>query len=1696
MKIQFRILMTILVVMTIPNALADVSDISVHPSNIEIGDDVTAIVSANEGDNVSITLAYSNKTVKYTSEIKAIPLGVKNTSFTISGIYFDSVGQYIVGTLLDNMSANISANITVNPITSPTLYNPLSPTNKSPITITGSSKANRTINVSVNGAFAGTTTANEDGNFSLSINLNEGINTITAIASNNVGTSNESAPVIVILDTTAPNLSDLTPSGTISDNTPLLSAKVTDTGSGVNASSVVMTLNGTTLPATYNATTEIVSYQVTTTLTDGTYTLEVSATDNAGNSANANSTFTVDATAPTLSDLSPSGTIYDNTPLLSAKVTDTGSGVNASSVVMTMDGAKVNAVFNSTTGIVAYTPAKALSYGVHNFTVSASDEVGNSATNTSTFTIEKGPNVTITSPTNGLKTNTPNITVTGSTEANATVEVFVNGMSAGNTRADLNGSFTILVNLTIDGEYTIFAIATDEAGHTGDNSNAVNVTLDTIPPNPPTLDPLPSLVNTLKITVSGTSEVGTTVEVFVNDVSSATTTTDSEGKFSVLVDLKDRYNNITARATDEAGNIGNFSASKVVEVDIDPPVVTIYPPLPPAVNTTPITISGIVKSKNSRSVEANARVEFFVSGVLSATTTTDSEGYFSASVDLTEGLNSIKAKATDEAGNIGDNSSAVNVTLDTTLPTINFIEPSGDITVNTKTIYLSANAIDENGVKSVEITVNNKFIKLLKATSGNISISRVPITLSSGTNVITLTATDNLGNTASNSIKVTILPLKATITTPIDGGEYSEYWDSIKFNASVEGGVSNYQYYWTWRSDDGLDTGSRTSKTFTKTFALKKIRVTTYTITLTVTDGFGNVSEDNAKITVYPKADLSITPNTIDYSSNPIDPGDTRTVELEVKNLETNWDILNTSMVIDDPRHYLQNWTTLDKWNIPKIAPGGKKRVTMTIAIPIGTETGTYIGDLIADSLNGGTETVSLKIGVTDPDLDCPVDEIEELDIVSSVKVNIQIENIGTGTVLNVTLEPSENLKNYITFNKQEFNVKEGSPETVIATISQPLGKITGTINIYSKNAGSDSIKVTIGPIRCKPEDILLKPNTIKETIKESESVTRTLTLNNTGTATIENLTLEVSGTISSSWINLSKDFIDFIPKGGKQSVTYTIEVPENTPNGVYDDSVINVKACDGISTIPVSVTVVPCIGINISDPVGILSKDVPVGEVRSKFITLKNTGCKEISATLSASGDVKDWITFDKTSLKIGPKGERTIRAKIKVPSDKIPGTYTGQLTVKGSTPRGDVADTIEVKVEVVNPYTIDINPTQLNDITAYVGLTTPRTLYIKNNGSGILTGVHLSAEGGISDWIKFKRNDFSIEGFSYKYVTLEVTPSAKASLDNYTSTIVATTDSGEYDETVLYVTVVPAPEVIINPDSLSLQVPKGHTYNGVISITDLSGLSKQVNFYVTGEIAYSNVVKIDKPNYVFVQGKKTARLGYNVTVPATAEDQITGYIELSGDVNRKIPVTINTILPTDYISVKDQIFSKGVKKQVPIDLSSEKKIGSMDLKLNYDPTVIKAINVTSGTLTSGSIIASNLDTSGEVSISLMDLTGISGTGTIAQVTFDVIGNVGDKTPLTLSSVEAGDTNFNSVALSKLDGTGTIGIVPVGEPGDLNGDGEVTSVDALRALQMAVELIPIDPAADVSCDGKVTSVDALMILQKSVGLIELQPCQ
>ena len=82
-------------------------------------------------------------------------------------------------------------------------------------------------------------------------------------------------------------------------------------------------------------------------------------------------------------------------------------------------------------------------------------------------------------------------------------------------------------------------------------------------------------------------------------------------------------------------------------------------------------------------------------------------------------------------------------------------------------------------------------------------------------------------------------------------------------------------------------------------------------------------------------------------------------------------------------------------------------------------------------------------------------------------------------------------------------------------------------------------------------------------------------------------------------------------------------------------------------------------------------------------------------------------------------------------------------------------------------------------------------------------------------------------------------------------------------------------------------------------------------------------------------------------------------------------------------------------------------------------------------------------------------------------------------------STVFGNYTNTTSHVLNVTVGSHTMNIFL--EPtlkGDLNGDFQITSTDAVIALQIAVGSYPFESTADMNNDGKVTSLDSLLILQ------------
>ena len=67
----------------------------------------------------------------------------------------------------------------------------------------------------------------------------------------------------------------------------------------------------------------------------------------------------------------------------------------------------------------------------------------------------------------------------------------------------------------------------------------------------------------------------------------------------------------------------------------------------------------------------------------------------------------------------------------------------------------------------------------------------------------------------------------------------------------------------------------------------------------------------------------------------------------------------------------------------------------------------------------------------------------------------------------------------------------------------------------------------------------------------------------------------------------------------------------------------------------------------------------------------------------------------------------------------------------------------------------------------------------------------------------------------------------------------------------------------------------------------------------------------------------------------------------------------------------------------------------------------------------------------------------------------------------------------------------------PVIEPGDVNADGSISTIDAALILQYDAGLLdslPYPFSADVNVDGDINSVDAALVLQFTAGLLSTLP--
>ncbi|MXV73520.1 hypothetical protein F4Z99_04485 [Candidatus Poribacteria bacterium] len=192
------------------------------------------------------------------------------------------------------------------------------------------------------------------GEISVSHLLEPGQYTAEVVATSAGGTTKHSWVFTLVFDDVKPTITSITPSGTIRGGLPVISASASDE-SGIDEMTItVMDSDGEEVEGKTEDDGEEnvegitrLDFNLEAPLEEGTYTIEVRATDPLGNSASAKENFTIDfdTAAPIITMAAPHQNARfklkpgDEAPTVSITYADAESGVNVDSITLVIEGA-------------------------------------------------------------------------------------------------------------------------------------------------------------------------------------------------------------------------------------------------------------------------------------------------------------------------------------------------------------------------------------------------------------------------------------------------------------------------------------------------------------------------------------------------------------------------------------------------------------------------------------------------------------------------------------------------------------------------------------------------------------------------------------------------------------------------------------------------------------------------------------------------------------------------------------------------------------------------------------------------------------------------------------------------------------------------------------------------------------------------------------------------------------------------------------------------------------------------------------------------------------------------------------------------------------------------------------------------------------------------------------------------------------
>ncbi|MGM8442781.1 Ig-like domain-containing protein [Enterobacter hormaechei subsp. xiangfangensis] len=536
-------------------------------------------------------------------------------------------------------------------------------------------------------------------------------------------------------------------------------------------------------------------------LGDGTWTVNVSGKDAAGNTVSGSQTIGVDTASPVISvDTIAQDNIINaaehNQPLTLTGKTNAEAG---QIVTVTLNGKNHTATVGSDGSWSVTLPAsevQTLANGEHTLTVNVSDKAGNGSSITADFTVDTAaPVVTINTVAGDdiLNTSEQGQAQIISGQANGAAEgdvvtVTVGGKTfTGVVQAD--GTWSVGVPASVigalgEGSHSISVAVTDAAGNTGSATHGI-----TLSGNPPefTLDPI-SQDNVLNaqeamqpLSLSGTSNLpnGSAVTVTLNNVNYQTTV--ENGRWSVQVpvsdvlDLANTLYTVSVSGTDSVGNSGSAEANLLVDTVLPQVIVNTFAG-DNLVNNAEAAVDQTLSGRVTGAA-AGDTVSVTVGGK-SYTATVGSDLKWSVTIpsaDLQafgDGDLTFSASVTNAHGNTGTGERDININAE--LPglrvntisgddVINAIEQQQDLAVTGSSTHLAEGT-------QITVTINNvEYVTTVNASgSWQIGVPAADLQAwTAGGMTVSVSAEDAWGNTvaAEHPIELDLNAVAVTIDT-------------------------------------------------------------------------------------------------------------------------------------------------------------------------------------------------------------------------------------------------------------------------------------------------------------------------------------------------------------------------------------------------------------------------------------------------------------------------------------------------------------------------------------------------------------------------------------------------------------------------------------------------------------------------------------------------------------------------------------------------------------------------------------------------------------------------------------------------------------------------------------------------------------------------------------------------------------------